>query len=177
MAHGKHKKKKTLSSPLSESRPVREPNRPSFQENSLSTLKSLVAIMAEGPTRDAKVITNRVKVRSDLKDLVEVEDRRRAQDVSRTQGARRYLTVAAVPADTVYRDVRTSRMRRLGMPPYARLEFRDDARRIIVCLRRHRRREVLFSLGRIGRGLGRGRKRLKRARWTDASYITCKKRR
>lgn len=168
MARGKHKKKKTLSSPLSESPRLRsEPERRPL-------LRTLVGLLADDPTRDAKDITKRGSLRSGLSHLKDIQDGRREQDISRTRGSRQYLTTYATPAEVVRRDVSTPPMRRLGMSPQVRVEFRDDPRRVVVCVRRHARKATLFALRKIGKGAGK--KRLKRARWTDSSYIVCKRR-
>lgn len=161
------KNKKTLSS-FSESRPVRDFHRP----DPLHSLTNLVGLLADSPTRDAKVITNR-RLRSGFSHLNSIQDGRREQDISKTHGSRRYLTTASTPAEVVRRDVSSSRMQRAGMPAQVRAEFRDP-QRTIVCVRRRARKAALFALRKIGKGAGK--KRLKRARWSDSSYITCKKR-
>lgn len=46
-----------------------------------------------------------------------------------------------------------------------------DSERALECTRRETRREVLFSLRRTGKG---GKKN-RRAKWTDSSYISCKR--
>ena len=46
-----------------------------------------------------------------------------------------------------------------------------DSERALECTRRETRREVLFSLRRTGKG---GKKN-RRAKWTDNSYISCKR--
>lgn len=166
MARGKHKKKKTLSSPLSE--------RPRLQTERRPLLRTLVGLLADDPTRDAKDITKRGSLRSGLSHLKDIQDGRREQDISRTRGSRQYLTTYATPAEVVRRDVSSPSMRRLGMPAQVRAEFRDDPRRVVVCVRRHARKATLFALRKIGKGAGK--KRLKRARWTDSSYIVCKRR-
>lgn len=66
-------------------------------------------------------------------------------------------------------DVRVQRPRERGLMA-SRLAF-DDPRRVIVCERRKRRREVLFSLGRTGKGKGK-----RRHKWTEDSHIVCKRR-
>lgn len=45
-------------------------------------------------------------------------------------------------------------------------------RKTVVCVRRKARRSVLFALSRIGRR-GKGAKPLRRARWSESSYIRC----
>ena len=46
----------------------------------------------------------------------------------------------------------------------------SQPRQTIVCVRRKTRRSVLFALSRIGRGSGP----LRRARWSESSYIRCR---
>lgn len=74
-------------------------------------------------------------------------------------------------ANVVGRQIHTPEMQRQRMPDRLRLEF-ADSKGVLVCQRRSTRRSVLFSLRKIGKGSG-GRKK---ARWTDKSYIVCKKR-
>lgn len=51
-------------------------------------------------------------------------------------------------------------------------QFRNDARRALVCQSRANRREVLFALQRTGRN-GNGNRK---AVWSALSYVSCKKR-
>jgi hypothetical protein len=67
------------------------------------------------------------------------------------------------------------RERQLGLqgkrlPPLLRAEFRDP-QETLVCVRRRARRSVLFALRKVGKGSGRKRK----ARWSDHSYIVCRR--
>lgn len=67
------------------------------------------------------------------------------------------------------------RERQLGLqgkrlPPLLRAEFRDP-QETLVCVRRRVRRSVLFALRKVGKGSGRKRK----ARWSDQSYIVCRR--
>nr|DAJ57223.1 MAG TPA: hypothetical protein [Microviridae sp.] len=56
------------------------------------------------------------------------------------------------------------------LPPLLRAEFRDP-QETLVCVRRRARRSVLFALRKVGKGSGRKRK----ARWSDHSYIVCRR--
>jgi hypothetical protein len=67
------------------------------------------------------------------------------------------------------------RERQLGLQgkrlsPLLRAEFRDP-QETLVCVRRRARRSVLFALRKVGKGSGRKRK----ARWSDHSYIVCRR--
>lgn len=56
------------------------------------------------------------------------------------------------------------------LPPLLRFEFRSP-RDTLVCVRRRARKAVLFALRKIGKGSGRKRK----ARWSEQSYIVCRR--
>ena len=56
------------------------------------------------------------------------------------------------------------------LPPLLRAEFLSP-RDTLVCVRRRARKAVLFALRKIGKGSGRKRK----ARWTEKSYIVCRR--
>ena len=64
------------------------------------------------------------------------------------------------------------RSRMPSMPPRLRVAFYRPER-VLVCQRRQARRRVLFALSQ-GRGAGRPKVRRK-ARWTDKSYVSCKR--
>ena len=73
-------------------------------------------------------------------------------------------------AHVIGREVDTPVMRRKGLPSRLRYEFQDP-NRTLVCVRRKVRRSVIFAM----RKSGKGGKRNRRARWTDKSYISCRK--
>lgn len=64
------------------------------------------------------------------------------------------------------------RSRMPSVPPRLRIAFYRPER-VLVCQRRQARRRVLFALSQ-GRGAGRPKVRRK-ARWTDKSYVSCKR--
>lgn len=68
------------------------------------------------------------------------------------------------------RQVDTNQMRKQGMSPRLRFEFQDP-HRTLVCVRRKTRRSIIFAMRKAGKGGRRNRK----ARWTDKSYIVCRK--
>ena len=99
-----------------------------------------------------------------------VEDLRRDRYVQEQIGYQTYRQDDAREAPVVRRVVDTHPMRIRNMSFRMRDEFKH-ARRTLVCQRRHARREVLFAMRRTGKGGAKNR----RARWTDKSYISCKR--
>lgn len=101
---------------------------------------------------------------------LEIEDlrrnRRERQDIARQTYRRRDAGVAHV----VGREIRTPKMREQNMPSRMRYEF-QDSRGTIVCERRRARRSVIFAMQRAGKGGRRNRK----ARWTEKSYLVCRR--
>lgn len=138
-------------------------------------------------TRDASRITaavlRRPRVLSPFHSLTQIEDLRRY-----THEPARPLDPDPAPRPSpyrrTYRDIygrdaphsvrslplhHNGRMRPLR-PRLQRVFLQPKS--VIVCIRRRLRRSVLFALRRIGHGSGR--KRLRRARWSESSYIRCK---
>ena len=66
--------------------------------------------------------------------------------------------------------VDSNKMRQQGVSPRLRFEFRDP-HRTLVCTRRKARRAAIFAM----RKAGKAGKRNRKARWTDKSYISCRK--
>lgn len=66
--------------------------------------------------------------------------------------------------------VDSNKMRQQRVPPRLRFEFRDP-HRTLVCVRRKTRRAAIFAM----RKAGKFGKRNRKARWTDSSYIACRK--
>lgn len=99
----------------------------------------------------------------------QVEDlrrnRRENQEIARQVYRREDANVAPVDA----RELDTPYMRRKGMSPKVQYVFRDS-RGTIVCVRRRARRAVLFAMRKTGKN-----SRNRRAKWSDRSYIVCKK--
>ncbi len=77
-------------------------------------------------------------------------------------------TVVTTPSGR--QQTRQSEVLRERLPVPVRDVLRD-AKRALVCTRRDARREVMHALQRTGKG---GRKNQK-AKWTDESYISCKR--
>lgn len=73
-------------------------------------------------------------------------------------------------AHVVGREIDTPRMRKQRLFPRLRYEFQDPDR-TLVCQRRKARRAVIFAM----RKAGKAGKRNRKARWTDKSYISCRK--
>nr|CAI9750486.1 hypothetical protein PTVJELPE_PTVJELPE_CDS_0007 [Cressdnaviricota sp.] len=100
-----------------------------------------------------------------------VEDlRREKRFLSENLPTQTYRRETGSPASVVGREVHTDKMRKQGMPSRLRYEF-EDPKRTLVCIRRKARRAVIFAMRRAGKG---GRKNRK-ARWTEKSYVTCRK--
>lgn len=70
----------------------------------------------------------------------------------------------------VRREVDTHKMREQGLSSRVRDEF-YDSHRTLVCQRRKARRAAIFAM----RKAGKAGKRNRKARWTDKSYIVCRK--
>lgn len=118
---------------------------------------------------DSRYLAERLGSLRALRNL-EIEDlrrnRRERQDIARQTYRRSDAGVAHV----VGREIRTPQMRQQNMPARLRYEF-QDSRGTIVCERRRTRRSVIFAMQRAGKG---GRKNRK-ARWTEKSYLVCRR--
>lgn len=64
-----------------------------------------------------------------------------------------------------------SEMSSKSLSPQVRDELLDGTR-VLSCVRRHSRKETLFALRRIGKG--KSGRNIRKARWTDKSYLRCK---
>uniref|UniRef100_A0AAU8B6W5 Uncharacterized protein n=1 Tax=Dulem virus 91 TaxID=3145802 RepID=A0AAU8B6W5_9VIRU len=100
----------------------------------------------------------------------EIEDLRRNRRENQDIARKTYRRRDAGTAHVIGREVRTPEMQKQNMPSRLRYEF-QDSQGTIVCQRRRTRRSIIFALQRAGRG---GR-RNKKARWSDQSYIVCRR--
>ena len=133
-------------------------------------------------TRDAPSIAARALRLSRVLSLTDIEDHRRYQHdpyrpldplpAARPANSRqKYYTVFGARAEHRVQPARQISGYGGLFPVRQVLSNRfSQPRETIVCIRRKTRRSVLFALSRIGRGSGR----LRRARWSESSYIRCK---
>ena len=135
-------------------------------------------------TRDASRIAARAAKLSRVLSLTQVEDLRRYHhDPQRpfdplpaprpAKSRQPYHLVSGALAKHSVRPVRGSVLYDSGFLRFLPGSLRDvfhKPRQTIVCVRRRSRRAVLFALQRIGHGAGR----LRKARWSESSYIRCK---
>lgn len=105
-----------------------------------------------------------------FRNLMTEDLRRERTFLSENLPTQTYRRDTGSPAPVVGREVHTDKMRKQGLPSRLRYEF-EDPKRTLVCIRRKARRAAIFAMRRAGKG---GRKNRK-ARWTDKSYITCRK--
>lgn len=105
-----------------------------------------------------------------FRNLMTEDLRREKRFLSENLPTQTYRRETGSPAPVVGREVHTDKMRKQGLPSRLRYEF-EDPKRTLVCIRRKARRAAIFAMRRAGKG---GRKNRK-ARWTDKSYITCRK--
>lgn len=104
---------------------------------------------------------------------LETEDLRRNRYERKEIPVETYRRADGSPAPVVVRQVRDAKLLHQGLPPQVRYEFRDS-RGTIVCQRRQIRRRVIFALQLSRKGKGSGR-RFRPARWTERSYIVCRR--
>lgn len=104
---------------------------------------------------------------------LEIEDLRRnryeRKEISRPTYRREDGGSALVTAQ----QVRNPKLLRQGLPEQLRYVFHDP-RGTIVCQRRQIRRRVIFALQLSRKGKGSG-SRFRPARWTEKSYIVCRR--
>lgn len=100
----------------------------------------------------------------------DIEDLRRNRRERRDIGYQTYQNIEGRAVPVYGREVYTPEMQRAGMHPRLQYVF-QDSRGTLVCQRRRTRRSVLFAL----RKTGRGGKRNRRARWTEKSYLVCRR--
>lgn len=98
-------------------------------------------------------------------DLRTIEDLRSIpRDVDKRES---FKTRSAAPARQIRRPERQVSRSALSVPVH---DYFQDPKRVLVCIRRHDRRSVLFALRKAGKG-----KRVSRERkYTDKSYVRCK---
>lgn len=101
------------------------------------------------------------QVRRKVHDLLSLEDRRRFDP------RRSYRTLYGSQARIVRKPLWSYR----DQKPLPEREQFARPRITVSCVRRHERRRVIFSLGRAGRGGRRNRP----ARWSDSSYVVCRR--
>lgn len=135
-------------------------------------------------TRDASRIAARAAKLSRVLSLIQVEDlRRHYHDPQRPfdplpaprpeRSRQPYHLVSGARARHSVQPVRIPVLYDSGFLRFVPGPLRDVFHRpkeTVVCVRRRTRRAVLFALQKIGRGSGR----LRRARWSESSYIRCK---
>lgn len=107
---------------------------------------------------------------SAFRNLMTEDLRREKNFLSENLPTQTYRRDTGSPAPVVGREVHTDKMRKQGLPSRLRFEF-EDPKRTLVCIRRKARRAVIFAMRKAGKGGRRNRK----ARWTDKSYVTCRK--
>lgn len=100
----------------------------------------------------------------------EIEDLRRNRHERSSIGFQTYQSIEGRSVPVYGREVYSPEMQRAGMSPRLQYVF-HDSRGTLVCQRRRSRRAVLFALRKTGKG---GRKN-RRARWTDRSFIVCRR--
>lgn len=147
-----------------------------------SPLPHSIPARSADSTRDASRIAARAAKLSRVLSLTDIEDHRRYQHDSYrpldplpaprpAKSRQKYYTVFGARAEHKVQPARP-------IPGYGGLfpmrpvlsDRFSQPRQTIVCVRRKTRRSVLFALSRIGRGSGP----LRRARWSESSYIRCK---
>lgn len=104
---------------------------------------------------------------------LEIEDLRRNRYERKEIPVETYRREDGRSAPIDARQVRNAGMLRQGMPAQVRYVFRDS-RGTIVCQRRQIRRRVIFALQLSRKGKGSGRP-FRPARWTERSYIVCRR--
>ena len=104
---------------------------------------------------------------------LEIEDLRRNRYERKEISRPTYRRADGSPAPVVVGQVRNAKLLHQGLPPQVRYTFRDS-RGTIVCQRRQIRRRVIFALQLSRKGKGSGRP-FRPARWTEKSYIVCRR--
>lgn len=115
-------------------------------------------------------VTDPYQAMRTIRNLMTEDLRREKRHIDSNLPIQTYRRSDGGQAHVIGREVDTPDMRSKGMPSRLRYEF-QDSRRTLVCIRRKVRRSVIFAL----RKAGKGGKRNRRARWTDKSYISCRK--
>lgn len=138
-------------------------------------------------TRDAPRIAARAGKLARVLSLTDIEDRRRYyHDPQRPADAfpaprpprtrAQYRTVFGTPARHSVRQVGKVPVFDSGFVRSVSGQLRDvfhQPRQTLVCIRRRARRAILFALQKVGHGARR--RRLRRARWSESSYIRCRR--
>lgn len=104
---------------------------------------------------------------------LEIEDLRRNRYERKEISLPTYRREDGSAALVTGQQVRSPKLLRQGMPEQVRYVFRDS-RGTIVCQRRQIRRRVIFALQLSRKGKGSGR-RFRPARWSEQSYIVCRR--
>ena len=104
---------------------------------------------------------------------LEIEDLRRNRYERKEISLPTYRREDGSSALVTGQQVRSPKLLRQGMPEQVRYVFRDS-RGTIVCQRRQIRRRVIFALQLSRKGKGSGR-RFRPARWSEQSYIVCRR--
>lgn len=104
---------------------------------------------------------------------LEIEDLRRNRYERKELSRPAYQREDGSPAPVTAQQVRNPKLLSQGLPEQLRYVFRDP-RGTIVCQRRKIRRRVIFALQLSRKGKGSG-PRFRPARWTERSYIVCRR--
>lgn len=104
---------------------------------------------------------------------LETEDLRRNRYERKEIPVETYRREDGRTALVTAQQVRKPKLLRQGLPEQVRYVFRDP-RGTIVCQRRRIRRAVIFALQLSRKGKGSGA-RFRPARWTEKSYIVCRR--
>lgn len=105
---------------------------------------------------------------------LEVEDLRRNRYENSQLATKTYRRVDGRPAQIRRQPVRLDQVQDWQKVQPVRDFFRDP-KRVLVCIRRAIRRSVIFALQLSRKGKGGGKK-FRKAKWTDSSYISCRRR-
>ena len=148
---------------ISPSRPSISPDRVLHIENQMRGL-----LEAARAPRARRFVTP-LKVQSRINEIIKSETSH-AQDVRRRPRIHKRLS-GTVQSDPPQRNtLHRSELLQRNLPAQVR-DILLDSERALECTRRETRREVLFSLRRTGKN-GKGNRK---ARWTEDSYISCKR--
>lgn len=161
MAHRRHPKVRDSPSP---SRPTNRDDRNEMRD-AVDVARSTVERRFQEFQRAQEIVRRRIV---SLRRL-ETEDLRRHADEYRAQKGT-YRSEDGRTAPVAYSDQRDGFLQRSGLPVQVRDEFTRPVT-TLVCIRRRARRSVLFALRKIGKGSGKKRP----ARWSERSYIVCRR--
>lgn len=166
MAKRRRERKVEHPSPSPVSRPPQPPIHPDRILNIENQMRGLLDA-ARAPR--ARRFVTPSKVQSRINEIIKSETSH-AQEVRRRPRIHKRSS-GTVQSDSPQRNMlHRSELLQRNLPS----EVRDillDSERALECTRRETRREVLFSLRRTGKN-GKGNRK---ARWTEDSYISCKR--